>query len=118
LSVLLDNLIVNGIKYNRDHGRVTVSISRGNGEVVIAVTDTGVGIPQKYRGAIFDEFFRIREDGAPQPSGTGLGLPICKRIAAELGGTIEVESTENVGSTFRVRLPLYVSGAEHRGDAA
>ncbi len=107
LSVLFDNLIVNAIKYNKPGGRVTVSAQPSDGEVAVSVTDTGVGIPEKYRQFLFDEFFRIREEGAKKTPGTGLGLSICKRIVSELGGSIDVDSQVDVGSTFRVRLPAY-----------
>lgn len=107
LSVLFDNLIVNAINYNKPGGRVTVSAQPSDGEVAVSVTDTGVGIPEKYRQFLFDEFFRIREEGAKKTSGTGLGLSICKRIVCEMGGSIDVDSQVDVGSTFRVRLPAY-----------
>lgn len=106
LGVLFDNLIANAIKYNRPEGRVTVSASTEDPEIVVSVQDTGVGIPEKYHKFLFDEFFRIK-DREKKVSGTGLGLPICKRIVSEMGGTIEVESEVDVGSTFRVRLPAY-----------
>ncbi|MDH3215881.1 MAG: response regulator [Candidatus Krumholzibacteria bacterium] len=107
LSVLFDNLIANAIKYNKPGGQVTVSAEMGDGEVVIAVHDTGVGIPREHKDYLFDEFFRVRGQGHTATTGTGLGLPICKRIVRESGGTIEVESEVGVGSTFRVRLPAY-----------
>ncbi len=107
LAVLFENLVVNGIKYNRPHGRVTVTAESGAGEVVVSVADTGIGVPEAYRDTIFDEFVRVKGEGAKKTTGTGLGLPICKRIAGELGGKIELESQEGVGSTFRVRLPLH-----------
>jgi two-component system sensor histidine kinase/response regulator len=107
LCVLFDNLIVNAIKYNRQNGRVAVSLECPDGEAVVSVADTGIGIPEEYREAIFDEFVRVKGEGAKKTTGTGLGLPICKRIAGELGGVIELESHVGEGSTFRVRLPLY-----------
>ncbi|NNG17493.1 MAG: HAMP domain-containing histidine kinase, partial [Gemmatimonadales bacterium] len=107
VTVLLDNLIVNAVKYNRPGGRVTVTVDQLDGDVVISIADTGLGIPVEYREYLFDEFFRIKEDGAEAATGSGLGLPICKRIVSEMGGSIEVESEEAVGSTFRVRLPVY-----------
>jgi signal transduction histidine kinase len=105
LGVVFDNLIANAIKYNRRGGQVMVSGEMTGGEVVISVADTGIGIPEKHLPRIFDEFFRVRgEDGAQTP-GTGLGLPIARRVVAEMGGAIEVESRVGAGSTFRVRLP-------------
>jgi signal transduction histidine kinase len=103
-NVLFDNLIVNAIKYNRPGGRVAVRAELTDGEVVIAVSDTGVGIPEKYRQLLFQEFFRVGAEEGKKTPGTGLGLAICKRIVSELGGSISVESEVNVGSTFQVRL--------------
>lgn len=112
LSVLLDNLITNAIKYNKPGGKVTVSGSLSEGEVLITVADTGVGIPEKYRPFLFDEFFRVKGEGAKRTDGTGLGLHISKKIVSEMGGSIDVESEVNTGSTFRVRLPIWREPAE------
>jgi signal transduction histidine kinase len=102
LSVLFDNLVVNAIKYNKAGGKVVVSAELTPDEVIVSVSDTGIGIPERYREMLFEEFFRI-EDAKKTP-GTGLGLAISKRVVSEMGGSISVESEVNVGSTFRVRL--------------
>ena len=115
LNVLFDNLIVNAIKYNRPGGRVTVSAGMLNGEVAVSVADTGVGIPEKYRQLLFQEFFRVGGEEGKRTSGSGLGLAICKRIVSEMGGSISVESEVNVGSTFRVRLLRDRGQAEGKG---
>jgi signal transduction histidine kinase len=107
LTVVFDNLITNGIKYNRLGGKVTVSGWQSEGEVVVTVADTGVGIPEKYRPFLFDEFFRIKDDGAKKTTGTGLGLHISKRIVSEMGGSLDFESQPGAGSTFRVRVPAW-----------
>ncbi len=112
LRVLVDNLVVNAIKYNKPGGRVTVSTERAGNEVALTVADTGVGIPEKYRQFLFDEFFRIRDPGLKKTPGTGLGLSISKRIVTEMGGRIEVESEVGAGSTFRVHLPAWREAAE------
>jgi signal transduction histidine kinase len=104
LSVVFDNLIVNAIKYNKPGGKVTVSAEALGGEVAIAVADTGMGIPEKYRPLLFEEFFRVEGEGSKRTSGNGLGLSICRRLVSEMGGNISVDSEVNVGSTFRVRL--------------
>ncbi len=109
VSVLFDNLVMNAVRYNRPSGRVTVRAETAPGEVVVAVEDTGIGIPESYRQLLFEEFFR--GEGAEHAPGTGLGLAICRRIVGELGGTIEVESEVGVGSTFRVRLPEWQDAA-------
>jgi signal transduction histidine kinase len=115
LNVLFDNLIVNAIKYNRPGGRVTISAEALGGEVEVAVADTGVGIPPQYQEFLFDEFFRIRGEGAKKTAGTGLGLSIAKKIVTELGGSIAVVSEPGVGSTFRVRLPAWREPAAEEG---
>ncbi|MFO7588475.1 MAG: hybrid sensor histidine kinase/response regulator [Gemmatimonadota bacterium] len=118
VSVLVDNLVTNAIKYNRPGGSVVVGARERDGEVVLTVRDTGVGIAAENRERLFDEYYRVREEGAGAPRGTGLGLPICRRIVDELGGAIDVESELGVGSTFRVRLPAAeTSGEEGEGAA-
>jgi len=112
LSMLMDNLITNAIKYNKAGGKVDVCGSLADGEVVVAVSDTGVGIPDEYRPLLFSEFFRVKGANGKQTSGTGLGLYIVKKIVSEMGGTVGVESEVNVGSTFRVRLPAWHEQAE------
>jgi signal transduction histidine kinase len=112
LSVAMDNLITNAIKYNKPGGKVDVCGSLADGEVVVAVSDTGVGIPDQYRPFLFNEFFRVKSENGKHPSGTGLGLHIVKKIVSEMGGTVGVESEVNVGSTFRVRLPAWHEQAE------
>ena len=106
LAVLFDNLIVNAIRYNRPGGSVTVRAECRPGEVVVSVADTGIGIPESCLPLLFDEFFRVGGRGEGS-SGTGLGLPISRRIATEHGGVIDVQSVEGSGSTFTVRLPRH-----------
>ncbi len=105
LGVLFDNLVVNAIKYNRRGGSVTASARIEAGDAVVSIADTGIGIPDKDLPYLFDEFFRVKGEGSKKTSGTGLGLPICRRICTELGGSITVESRADEGSTFLVRLP-------------
>jgi signal transduction histidine kinase len=112
LSMLMDNLVTNAIKYNKPGGKIDVCGSLADGEVVVAVSDTGVGIPDEYRPLLFSEFFRVKGANGKQTSGTGLGLYIVKKIVSEMGGTVGVESEVNVGSTFRVRLPAWHEQAE------
>jgi len=115
LSVLLDNLLANAIKYNKPGGSVSVSTEVEEGQIVVAVKDTGVGIRERHRPFLFDDFFRIPSGEGEKAAGTGLGLPICKKIVAEMGGSIDVESEVNVGSTFRVSLPPYRERAGEGG---
>lgn len=118
VSVLLENLLSNAIAYNRPGGTVTLRCRAEAGEVVVEVADTGVGIPAASLGRLFEEFYRVPSEGdASRPSGTGLGLPICRRIASELGGAIDVESEEGTGSVFRVRIPAFQDGDTAPADA-
>jgi signal transduction histidine kinase len=104
LKQLLLNLLTNAIKYNRPDGFVKVSVSPSGNEVMLAVEDSGCGIPKKYLPKIFDRFYRVPdEDG--YPGGTGLGLAIAKRIVENHRGRIEVISRQGKGSTFTVYLP-------------
>ncbi|HSW29753.1 MAG TPA: hybrid sensor histidine kinase/response regulator [Longimicrobiales bacterium] len=106
VGVLFTNLVENAIKYNRTGGRVSVAARMDRGDVCVAVTDTGRGIPEECRSLVFEEFFRVSDHGGQAPSGTGLGLAITRKIVTQLGGTINLESEVGVGSTFTVRLPL------------
>lgn len=116
LGVLLENLIDNAIKYNRPGGEVAVTLEADSGEAVVTVRDSGEGIPPEALPFLFDEFFRAQA-ARGKVRGSGLGLAICRRIATEMGGTIEVESTVGTGSTFRVRLPAQ-GAATTAGDPA
>lgn len=77
-------------------------------QVVIEVSDNGVGIPADQQDEIFESFFRADNLGDEDPGGMGLGLFICREIVQKHGGNIDVESRVGEGSTLRVRLPLYV----------
>ncbi len=104
LKQLLLNLLTNAIKYNRPGGSIRIWLERQGDEFLLGVSDSGRGIPPESLPHVFDRFFRV-PDQEGRVAGTGLGLAIAKRIAESHRGTIEVESTLNVGTTFIVRLP-------------
>ena len=105
LARVLRNLMTNAIKFT-DTGGVTLSSARVSGqEVVIAVSDTGIGIAPENLQAIFGEFAQLRHSSDAERRGWGLGLAICKRLVGMLGGRIAVESSPGRGSTFTVHLP-------------
>jgi two-component system phosphate regulon sensor histidine kinase PhoR len=108
IDELLFNLIDNGIKYNKDGGSVTVALSRENGMCKIAVSDTGIGIPQEHRGRVFERFYRVDKSRSKKTGGTGLGLSIVKHIAEHHGGHAEAESTGGEGTTVICRFSLGV----------
>jgi EAL domain-containing protein (putative c-di-GMP-specific phosphodiesterase class I)/signal transduction histidine kinase/CheY-like chemotaxis protein/HPt (histidine-containing phosphotransfer) domain-containing protein len=109
---VLDNLVSNAIKYNTHHGQVSVVATQSSSDYVrIAVTDTGRGIPPELQAELFQPFNRLgAETGTVQ--GLGIGLLITRHLVASMSGTIGVESTPGVGSTFWVELPSGAAPAE------
>jgi two-component system phosphate regulon sensor histidine kinase PhoR len=101
------NLVHNALKFTPSGGRVTVSAEAREGEVVISVRDTGVGIPPDDLTRIFERFYKA--DRARSGGGTGLGLSIAKHIVQAHDGRIWAESVEGEGSTFYVTLPALTS---------
>jgi heavy metal sensor kinase len=105
LRELLFNLIENAIQYTPSGGRVVVSLAREEKHAVIAIADTGIGIPDKDLPKIYERFYRSNEAQAMNPKGSGLGLPICLWIVTSHGGQIEAQSKLGKGTTFTVRFP-------------
>jgi signal transduction histidine kinase len=101
---VLGNLIENAVKYSPEGGEVRVSAAVDNGAVQIAVLDVGPGIPREQQARIFEKFGRADVEGGSKP-GTGLGLFIARSIAEAHGGTLEVSSGIEPGSTFTLTLP-------------
>lgn len=105
LKQVILNLLSNAIKYTPSRGKITVTAENTKDEVIIRVSDTGMGIPSKNISRIFEKFYRI--PGSEQTvKGTGLGLSICKRIVSAHKGQIDVISQVNVGTTVTVHLPI------------
>lgn len=99
------NLLDNAIKYNKPGGRVEVTLEHGEDSVIIRVTDTGIGIPAKEQGKVFERFYRVDKARSRETGGTGLGLSIVKHAAEFHGGSVSVTSTEGRGSSFGLVLP-------------
>ena len=101
------NLLHNAVKFSPDGGDVTVTVRAEDGRVVTSVADHGVGIPRVAQARIFERFYKVdRARVRGEAGGTGLGLAIARHIIEQHGGTIWVESTEGVGSTFSFDLPI------------
>lgn len=107
ILTLLSNLVDNAIKYTPAGGRVRVTVSFREGDVLLAVEDTGLGIPHEDLRRIFERFYRVDKARSRELGGTGLGLSIVKHLAQRFGGTVTVTSRLNHGSTFLVTLPRY-----------
>ncbi len=104
IELILNNLLSNAVKYNRDGGRVDLSIDGADGAATLAVRDTGIGMTPAETARLFGEFVRIKNDRTRHIEGSGLGLSIVRKLAGMYGGDVTVESEPGVGSTFRVRL--------------
>ena len=106
LVTVFSNLIGNAVKYTGRGGRVTASVHRGNDEVEVQVTDTGIGIAAEDLPRIGEEFFRAGNAKKSGVTGTGLGLAIVQQNLERFGGRMEVRSEIGRGSTFRILLPM------------
>ena len=110
LTMVITNLVENAVKYNRDHGKVRVTINSDLYNCYISVEDTGVGIPQDSLDKIYERFYRVDKSRSREVGGTGLGLSITKSIVLQHHGAIDVQSIEGEGTKFTVTVPLtYVS---------
>jgi len=109
LKQVILNLCRNAVDAMPHGGRLSLRAKTDNGEVIIEVSDTGCGIPPSELGRIFEPFYTTKE------AGTGLGLPVCRRIVEAHGGRITVESQPGRGTTLRVHLPLHLTATRKDG---
>ena len=110
LSLMVRNLIDNALAYTPAGGRIDVTVTTDHDDVVVRVSDTGIGIPQRDLPRVFERFYRVDRARSRETGGTGLGLAIVKHVAENHGGEVTVTSELAAGSTFEVRLP--VAGAQ------
>lgn len=122
LSQIVRNFVSNAIKYT-DAGRVHVSSKLIADQLTISIADTGIGIPPQFLDTVFEEFVQVENPLQKKAKGTGLGLPLARRLAQLLGGDVAVESELGRGSTFSVTIPVEVfssapavTAATHGGD--
>ena len=110
MIMVITNLVENAVKYNRDHGKVRVTLNADPYNFYISVEDTGVGIPQDSLDKIYERFYRVDKSRSREVGGTGLGLSITKSIVLQHHGAIDVQSILGEGTKFTVTCPLtYVS---------
>ena len=102
LYEIIYNLCDNAIRYNRENGKVIIDVSQKDGNTVLSVADTGIGIPAEHQSRIFERFYRVDKSHSKETGGTGLGLSIVKHAVAYHGGKIKLDSTVNVGTTITV----------------
>jgi two-component system sensor histidine kinase/response regulator len=106
MEIILNNLVSNAVKYNKENGEVFITITKKNNQLLISVEDTGIGISKEDTKLLFQDFVRIKSSETKFVTGSGLGLPIAKRIVELYQGTIDVESEPGKGSKFNVKIPL------------
>jgi signal transduction histidine kinase len=111
LGQVLDNLVSNAIKYTPDGGGVSIKMTHTGDTATIAVSDTGIGIPEDEQAQMFSRFFRSSNARHSGIEGSGLGLAITRGIVEAHGGTIGFDSVEGVGTTFRLTVPLGLASA-------
>jgi PAS domain S-box-containing protein len=115
LSQVFSNLLNNATKYTERGGQIRVSAAAEGGSAVVAVTDTGEGIPPNMLARIFDMFTQVQEFRDRRQGGLGIGLTLARRLVELHGGTIEAQSGgSGSGSTFTVRVPLMPAIADRR----
>uniref|UniRef100_Q02BM7 histidine kinase n=1 Tax=Solibacter usitatus (strain Ellin6076) TaxID=234267 RepID=Q02BM7_SOLUE len=120
ISQILRNFISNALKFT-DHGEVRVFVRREDADrVIFSVSDTGIGIDPADADRVFEEFTQLESPIQRKVKGTGLGLPLSRKLAELLGGTVSVESSPGVGSTFSLTIPIgdAVSAAAPAGESA
>jgi len=105
MEIVFNNLISNAVKYNKVGGKAEITIDSSDNEAIIIVSDTGIGITKNDTENLFTEFVRIKNEKTRNISGSGLGLSIVKKVVELYHGTINVESTPDIGTVFTIRLP-------------
>ncbi len=113
LIMAIHNLVENAINYSPEGTTVSITSKVENSIVNIMITDQGIGIPESDIERIFERFYRVDPARSRQTGGTGLGLSIVKHVINKHGGEITVWSSENVGSTFSIRLPILTNEVEN-----
>jgi signal transduction histidine kinase/CHASE3 domain sensor protein len=111
LDRVVMNLLSNAAKFTSPGGSVQLTARRDADTAVLSISDTGIGIPEKDKEGLFERFFRATNAVRQSIPGTGLGLTIVATIVAEHGGTVDIQSTEGVGTTVTVRFPLLLANS-------
>lgn len=112
---VIQNLLTNALRYSFDDSTVEVHLKVEGDQILMSVTDHGIGIPKDAQPRLFEKFYRAENALIKVPSGTGLGLSLAKMLVEEMGGSLRFDSQENVGTTFYMTIPL-VGMAKRKGE--
>lgn len=112
ISIALNNLIENAIKYNYDDGWVRVTLNADHKFFYVKIQDSGVGIPEEFQDKVFERFYRVDKARSRETGGTGLGLALTRNVILLHRGSIKLYSKEKEGTTFTVRIPLNYVASE------
>jgi len=105
MEVILNNFVSNAVKYNKEDGKVYMSIHKIKDTIHIVVEDTGIGMSEEESAMLFHDFVRIKNSKTKNITGSGLGLSIAKKMIEMYMGTVDVESTPDVGTKFIIKIP-------------
>ncbi|RNI28340.1 sensor histidine kinase [Rufibacter immobilis] len=103
---IMNNLLSNAVKFTPHNGEIMIQARQTDKKLLLDIADKGIGIPEKFRGQLFDRFSKARRRGLKGEKSNGLGLSICRQLVEQHGGSIEVESEERLGTTFHIVLPV------------
>jgi len=106
MEVILNNLVSNAVKYNKEDGKVFINIKKQNDYILMTVEDTGIGMSPEDISLLFNDFVRIKNSKTKNITGSGLGLSIVKKMINMYNGTIEVESKPDIGTKFIIKIPV------------
>jgi signal transduction histidine kinase len=105
IEIIISNLVSNAVKYNKEGGKVFLTIRKTGNYYIIMVEDTGIGISEEDQSKLFRDFVRIRSSQTKNIAGSGLGLSIVKKMVDLYDGTIELKSIPDTGTTFTIKIP-------------
>lgn len=108
MEIILNNFVSNAVKYNKENGKVYITIQKKDSVLQMTVEDTGIGIKKDDQALLFQDFVRIKNEQTKLVTGSGLGLSIAKKIVSLYDGTIDMESEPDVGSKFTIKIPVAV----------
>jgi len=106
MEIILNNFVSNAVKYNKENGKVYITILKKGETMLLTIEDTGIGIKKEDQALLFQDFVRIKNEQTKLVTGSGLGLSIAKKIVSLYDGTIDMESEPDKGTRFTIKIPV------------